>query len=84
MKQTVATLAEMKKAGRKACMVTAYDYTMARLVSAAGADMILMPDDLDLALEGVRTAVSDGTITMEELDSKVLKVLETKISYGII
>lgn len=50
----------------------------------AGADMILMPDDLDLALEGVRTAVSDGTLTMEELDSKVLKVLETKISYGII
>ena len=40
MKQTVATLAEMKKAGRKACMVTAYDYTMARLVSAAGLDIL--------------------------------------------
>ena len=64
MKQTVATLAEMKKAGRKACMVTAYDYTMARLVSVAGADMILVGDSLGMVMMGLEDTVS---VTMEDM-----------------
>ena len=64
MKQTVATLAEMKKAGRKACMVTAYDYTMARLVSVAGADMILVGDSLGMVMLGLEDTVS---VTMEDM-----------------
>ncbi len=64
MKQTVATLAEMKKAGRKACMVTAYDYTMARLVSAAGADMILVGDSLGMVMMGLEDTLS---VTMEDM-----------------
>ena len=64
MKQTVATLAEMKKAGRKACMVTASDYTMARLVSVAGADMILVGDSLGMVMMGLEDTVS---VTMEDM-----------------
>ena len=64
MKQTVATLAELKKAGLKACMVTAYDYTMARLVSVAGADMILVGDSLGMVMLGLEDTVS---VTMEDM-----------------
>lgn len=50
----------------------------------AGVDIILMPKDLDDAVEGVEDALADGTLTQQELDEKVLRILETKIRAGII
>ena len=35
-KVTTSTVAKMKQAGEKIAMITAYDYTMASLVDAAG------------------------------------------------
>jgi len=38
---TVKSLVEMKKNGEKISMLTAYDYSMAKIVDAANVDVIL-------------------------------------------
>lgn len=43
-KNTVVTLRQMKERGEKISQVTCYDYSMARLVDAAGINMILVGD----------------------------------------
>ncbi|MCD7751906.1 MAG: glycoside hydrolase family 3 protein [Lachnospiraceae bacterium] len=50
----------------------------------AGVDMILMPENLQEAVEGVYEAVQSGEITKERLQESVLRILRTKISSGII
>jgi 3-methyl-2-oxobutanoate hydroxymethyltransferase len=42
----------MKADNEKIVMVTAYDYTMARLVDAAGVDMVLVGDSLGMVVQG--------------------------------
>ena len=64
MKNTVTSLLERKNRGEKIAMVTAYDYTMARLVSAAGADMILVGDSLGMVMVGMSDTVS---VTMDDM-----------------
>lgn len=39
---TTHTLQEMKAAGQRISMLTAYDYSLARLVDGAGIDVILV------------------------------------------
>lgn len=51
-KVTVTTLERMKAAGEKFVCITAYDATFARLVSAAGAETILVGDSLGMVLQG--------------------------------
>ena len=41
-KVTTHTLQEMKRANEPITMLTAYDYSLARLVDAAGVDVILV------------------------------------------
>ena len=41
---TVKTLVDMKEQGEKIAMLTAYDFTMAKIVDAAGIDVILVGD----------------------------------------
>ena len=41
---TTYRLAEMKARGEKISMLTAYDYSMARIVDSAGVDVILVGD----------------------------------------
>jgi len=43
-KITTHTLQEMKRAGEKITMLTAYDYSLAKLVDNAGVDVILVGD----------------------------------------
>ena len=43
-KVTTHRLIEMKQQGKKIAMLTAYDYTMARIVDGAGMDIILVGD----------------------------------------
>ncbi len=50
----------------------------------AGVDMILMPENLAEAVQGVYEAVQSGEITRERLQESVLRILETKIRSGII
>ncbi|HEY1601395.1 MAG TPA: 3-methyl-2-oxobutanoate hydroxymethyltransferase [Pirellulales bacterium] len=49
---TVPQFAAMKAAGQKIAMLTAYDFTMARLLDAAGADGILVGDSLSMVVQG--------------------------------
>ncbi|MFZ5481814.1 MAG: 3-methyl-2-oxobutanoate hydroxymethyltransferase [Myxococcota bacterium] len=45
-------LLKMKAAGEKIAMVTAYDAGMARLVDAAGVDVVLVGDSLGMVIQG--------------------------------
>jgi beta-N-acetylhexosaminidase len=49
----------------------------------AGNDMILWPSDLEGAYNGILNAVKYGEISMEALDSRVLRVLQAKGSLGL-
>ena len=41
---TTYRLQEMKSRGEKIAMLTAYDYSMARIVDSAGVDVVLVGD----------------------------------------
>ena len=45
----------------------------------AGVDMVLMPEDLHAAYQGVLDAVAAGELTEERIDASVLRVLRTKL-----
>ncbi len=51
-KVTVLDLRRMKAENRRITMLTAYDYTMARLVDAAGIDIVLVGDSLGMVVQG--------------------------------
>ena len=63
-KNTVGTLMEMKQRGEKISMVTCYDYSMSRLVDAAGINTILVGDSLGMTMQGYDTTLP---VTMEEM-----------------
>jgi beta-N-acetylhexosaminidase len=50
----------------------------------AGADIVLMPEDLQKAYDGVESAVVSGEIAEQEIDERVLRILRLKQKYGII
>jgi beta-glucosidase-like glycosyl hydrolase len=51
-------------------------------VYRAGADMILMPDDIVTTIEAISDSVSTGVFPLEELDAKVRRVLMMKARAG--
>ena len=50
------------------------------LAIQAGMDLLLMPEDFALALEGVLSAIADGTLTEERIDESVARILALKFS----
>ena len=56
-KVTTHTLQEMKRAGEKITMLTAYDYSLAQLVDQAGVDVILVGDSASNVMAGQVTTV---------------------------
>ncbi len=64
MKQTIITLQNKKKSGEKITMLTAYDYSMARLCAEAGCDMLLVGDSLGMVMLGYPDTVS---VTMDDM-----------------
>ena len=64
MKNTTATFAAMKARGEKISMLTAYDYTMARLVDAAGINAILVGDSLGNTMLGYESTIP---VTVEDM-----------------
>jgi 3-methyl-2-oxobutanoate hydroxymethyltransferase len=54
---TVTKIRQMKGAGGKVTMVTAYDATLARLVDKAGIDAILVGDSLGMVVQGHDTTL---------------------------
>ena len=63
-KVTTHTLQEMKRAGEPITMLTAYDYSLAKLVDAAGVDVILVGDSASNVMAGQVTTVP---ITLEHM-----------------
>lgn len=64
VKVTVRTIAAKKAAGEKIACLTAYDYTTARLVDAAGVDVILVGDSAANVMLGHETTLP---ITLDEM-----------------
>ena len=61
---TTKTLIEMKENGEKISMLTAYDYTMAKIVDAAGVDVILVGDSASNVMAGHETTLP---ITLDQM-----------------
>ena len=61
---TVKSLVEMKQQGEKISMLTAYDYSMARIVDAAGVDVILVGDSASNTMAGHETTLP---ITLDQM-----------------
>lgn len=56
----------------------------ALLAFQAGADLLLMPEDLPEAYDALLSAVEKGTISQERLDQSVLRILQLKEKYDLI
>ena len=63
-KVTVPEVRARKSSGPKISMVTAYDYTMARLVDESGVDMILVGDSLGMVVQGLTNTIP---VTLDEI-----------------
>ena len=63
-KVTTHTLHEMKLAGQKISMLTAYDFSMARIVDEAGIDVILVGDSASNVMAGHETTLP---ITLDQM-----------------
>jgi 3-methyl-2-oxobutanoate hydroxymethyltransferase len=61
---TIKTLVDMKSKGEKISMLTAYDYTMAKIVDNAGVDVILVGDSASNVMAGHETTLP---ITLNEM-----------------
>ena len=56
-KVTTNSLAEMKQNGEKISMLTAYDYTLAKIIDSAGIDVILVGDSASNVMAGHETTL---------------------------
>lgn len=61
---TVKSLVEMKKNGEKISMLTAYDYSMAKIVDTANVDVILVGDSASNVMAGHETTLP---ITLDQM-----------------
>lgn len=64
MKNTVITIQQAKENGEKLTMLTAYDYSTAKLIDEAGINMILVGDSLGMVVLGYEDTLS---VTMEDM-----------------
>jgi 3-methyl-2-oxobutanoate hydroxymethyltransferase len=75
-KVTTHQLQEMKKRGEKIAMLTAYDFSMARIIDGAGIDVILVGDSASNVMAGNETTLP---ITLDQMiyhASSVVKAVE--------
>jgi 3-methyl-2-oxobutanoate hydroxymethyltransferase len=63
-RMTVPAFTALKAAGRKISMLTAYDYTLASLLDAAGVEGILVGDSLSMVVQGHDTTLP---VTLEQM-----------------
>jgi 3-methyl-2-oxobutanoate hydroxymethyltransferase len=61
---TTQSLQKLKKEGRKISMLTAYDYSMAKLIDGAGIDVILVGDSASNVMAGHETTLP---ITLDQM-----------------
>lgn len=63
-KVTTSTFGEMKSKGEKITVLTAYDYSMAKLLDEAGVECLLVGDSLGMTMLGYEDTLS---VTMEDM-----------------
>lgn len=61
---TTSVLLEMKRRGEKIAMLTAYDYTMAKIIDSSGVDVILVGDSASNVMAGHETTLP---ITLDQM-----------------
>lgn len=64
MKNTVMTFKAAKEVGKKLTMLTAYDYSMAKLIEESGVNGILIGDSLGMVIKGEEDTLS---VTVDEI-----------------
>ena len=64
MRKTVTEIRSMKAEGKRITMLTAYDASMARLLSSCGVDILLVGDSLGMVMLGYDSTVP---VTMDEM-----------------
>lgn len=64
MKNTVLTFKQAKEEGKKLSMLTAYDYSMAKIIDESGVNGILIGDSLGMVIKGEEDTLS---VTMDEI-----------------
>ena len=64
MKNTTTSIMQMKNSGHKISMLTAYDYTTARLLDEAGVNTILVGDSIGNVILGYEDTIS---VTVEDM-----------------
>lgn len=64
MKNTVLTMQKQKEQGEKISMLTAYDYSTAKLMDQAGINSLLVGDSLGMVMLGYEDTLS---VTMEDM-----------------
>jgi 3-methyl-2-oxobutanoate hydroxymethyltransferase len=72
-KVTTHTLIEMKMRGEKISMLTAYDYSMAKIFDAAKVDVLLVGDSASNVMHGHETTLP---ITLDEMISHAASVIK--------
>jgi len=64
VKNTVLTFKQAKEQGKKLSMLTAYDYSMAKIIDESGVNGILIGDSLGMVIKGEEDTLS---VTMDEI-----------------
>ncbi len=64
MRVSITRIREMKQKGEKFSMLTAYDYSTARLIDEAGIPLILVGDSLGMVMLGYESTIP---VTMDEM-----------------
>ena len=76
---TTKTLVDMKNKGEKISMLTAYDYTMAKIVDGSGIDVILVGDSASNVMAGHETTLP---ITLDQMiyhAASVIRAIERSL-----
>jgi 3-methyl-2-oxobutanoate hydroxymethyltransferase len=79
---TVPRLAEMKEAGERIVMVTAYDYPSAQIADEAGVDVVLVGDTAAMVVLGHDATTPVGMDEMVMMASAVRRGLKTPLLIG--
>ncbi|MFQ5917150.1 MAG: 3-methyl-2-oxobutanoate hydroxymethyltransferase, partial [Candidatus Binatia bacterium] len=63
-KVTVPEIGKMKQAGKKITVLTAYDYSFAKILDEAGIDILLVGDSLGSVIQGQESTLP---VTLDEM-----------------
>ncbi|MBS1904169.1 MAG: 3-methyl-2-oxobutanoate hydroxymethyltransferase [Bacteroidetes bacterium] len=81
MRVTTRTIADKKQRGEKISMLTAYDYTFARLLDQAQIDMLLVGDSVSNVVQGNETTLP---VTLDEMIYHTKAVIKGAGSHSMV